>query len=124
MEAAAEQSAFLGVHAVWFGLAVLSVVLFYLRPRPRVALVLLVLMHCGAYLAYYGGLPRTYAVGVSSDRALGVGMALAVAGGGSPFDHVQVEFGNLEPMWTFTVAASSEPPWDMAVPRTARRQTR
>jgi len=102
-----EQSAFFGVHAAWMGLSILSALLLYLRPRPRVALAALVLMHGGAYLAYYGGLPRTYAVGVSSDRALGVGMALAVASGGSPFDHVQIEFGNLEPMWTFTVAALS-----------------
>ncbi|MEO8358803.1 MAG: hypothetical protein ABI672_02140 [Vicinamibacteria bacterium] len=102
-----EQNAFLGVHAVWFSLSILSFLLFYLRPRPRVALAVLVLMHGGAYLAYYGNLPRTYAVGVSSDRALGVGMALSVADGGSAFDHVQIEFGNLEPLWTFTVAALS-----------------
>jgi hypothetical protein len=64
-------------------------------------------MHGLAFLGYYGRLPRTYAVGVSSDRALGVGMAIATASGGSPFNHVQVEFGNLEPLWTFTVAALS-----------------
>ena len=64
-------------------------------------------MHGLAFLGYYGSVPRTYAVGVSSDRALGVGMAMNVASGGSPFDHVQVEFGNLEPLWTFIVAALS-----------------
>lgn len=92
---------------MWFGLSILSGLLFYYRPRPRAALALLILMHGGAYLAHYGNLPRTYAVGVGSDRALGVGMALAVADGGSPFNHVQIEFGNLEPLWTFTVAALS-----------------
>ena len=101
------ESVFLSVHLAWFGLSILSALLLFLRPRPRLALAALVLMHGGAYLAYYGGLPRTYAVGVSSDRALGVGMALSVANGGSPFQHVQVEFGNLEPLWTFTVAALS-----------------
>jgi hypothetical protein len=64
-------------------------------------------MHGLAFVGYYGSLPRTYAVGVSSDRALGVGMAIATAAGGSPFNHVQVEFGNLEPLWTFSVAALS-----------------
>ena len=64
-------------------------------------------MHGAAFLGYYGNLARPYAVGVSSDRSLGVGMAMAVADGGSPFNHVQIEFGNLEPMWTYTVAALS-----------------
>lgn len=107
VEGPLQQSAFLAVNGVWLGLSILSALLLCFRPRPRMALTALILMHCGAYLAHYGGLPRTYAVGVSSDRALGVGMALAVASGGSPFDHVQVEFGNLEPLWTFTVAALS-----------------
>jgi hypothetical protein len=34
-------------------------------------------------------------------------MAMNVAAGGSPFDNVQVEFGNLEPFGTFLVAALS-----------------
>jgi hypothetical protein len=96
-----------GVHAVWFVLCGLIGVLLYFRPKPRLALAALILMHAGTFLAYYHGLPRTYAVGVSSDRSLGVGMALSVANGGSPFHHVQVDFGNLEPFWTFMVAALS-----------------
>lgn len=102
-----EQNAFFGLHAAWFGLSILSAGLLYLRPRPRTALLVLVLMHGLAFLGYYGSLPRTYAVGVSNDRALGVGMAMATADGGSAFDHIQVEFGNLEPMWTFLVAGLS-----------------
>ncbi len=107
MEGSPEHASFLGLHLTWFALCAVGGVLLYLRPRPKAALVFLVLMHAGSFLGYYSGLPRTYAVGVSSDRALGVGMALAVANGGSPFNHVQVAFGNLEPFWTFTVAALS-----------------
>ena len=107
MEGPLEQASFLAVHAVWFALSVLSAWALYLRPKARAGLLVLIVMHCLAFLGYYGSLPRTYAVGVSSDRALGVGMAMATALGGSPFNHVQVEFGNLEPFWTFTVAALS-----------------
>ena len=107
MEGSPEHASFLGLHLTWFALCAAGGVLLTLRPRPKAALVFLMLMHAGSFLGYYGGLPRTYAVGVSSDRALGVGMALAVANGGSPFNHVQVAFGNLEPFWTFTVAALS-----------------
>jgi hypothetical protein len=107
VEGVPEHASFLSLHAAWFALCVLCGVFLYRRPRPKVALAVLMLMHTGAFLGYYRGLPRTYAVGVSSDRALGVGMALAVANGGSPFNHVQVAFGNLEPFWTFTVAALS-----------------
>ncbi len=71
------------------------------------ALWILMLMHTAAYLGYYGNLGRPYGVGVGSDRSLGLGLARAVADGASPFDHVQVRFGNLEPMWTLTVAALS-----------------
>lgn len=107
MEGLPEQTAFLGLHATWFVASILSAGLLYSRPKPRLALLILVLMHGLAFLGYYGSLPRTYAVGVSSDRALGVGMAMAVADGGSAYNHVQVEFGNLEPLWTFSVAALS-----------------
>ncbi len=107
MEGLSEQTAFRGLHGAWFGISALSAALLYVRPKPRLALGVLILMHGVAFLGYYGGLPRTYAVGLSNDRSLGVGMAMAVAAGGSPFDHVQVEFGNLEPLWTFLVAALS-----------------
>lgn len=107
MEAALDPDSFRWLHAAWFLGALVSAGLLHARPRPRLALLILILMHGLAFLGYYGGLARTYAVGVSSDRSLGVGMALSVAQGGSPFNHVQVEFGNLEPLWTFTVAALS-----------------
>ncbi|MBX7184379.1 MAG: hypothetical protein K1Y01_04460 [Vicinamibacteria bacterium] len=106
MSAAAEPS-FFGLHAAWWTLSILSGLLLWSRPRPRVALAILVVMHAGAYLGYYGNLGRPYGVGVGSDRSLGLGMARAVADGGSPFDHVQIRFGNLEPFWTFSVAALS-----------------
>lgn len=96
---------FFGFHAAWWALSVLFGVLLVYKPRPQLALAILVAMHAGAFLFYYGGLGRPYGVGVGSDRSLGLGMARAVADGGSPFDHVQVEFSNLEPLWTFTVAS-------------------
>ncbi len=107
VESLSEPSAYLGLHAAWVAISILAAALLALRPRPVLALATLVLMHGLAFLSYYSDLKRTYAVGVSNDRALGVGMAMAVADGGSPFDHVQVEFGNLEPLWTFMVAALS-----------------
>lgn len=107
VDGALDPDSFRWLHAAWCFGAVLSAGFLYVRPKPRVALVTLVLMHSLAFLGYYAGLARPYAIGVSSDRSLGVGMALAVAQGGSPFNHVQVEFGNLEPLWTFTVAALS-----------------
>lgn len=107
MEGLAQPESFRGLHTAWFALCLLSGAILYLRPRPRVALAVLLLMHAGAFLGYYSGLPRTYAVGVSLDRAINVGTVLAVANGGSPFNHVQVAFGNLEPLWSFGVAALS-----------------
>ena len=105
MEGLSGQTAFFGAHAAWVGISILAAALLSRFRSPRLALLVLVVMHGAVFLRYYGDLPRTYAVGVSNDRALGVGMAMNVARGGSPFDHVQVEFGNLEPLWTFTVAA-------------------
>lgn len=102
-----EPVAFVSLHAAWFVLSIASGAFLLARPRPRVALLVLILLHGGAFLGYYGGLARPYAVGVSSDRPLGLGMAVGVANGRSPFDHVQVEFSNLEPFWTFLVAALS-----------------
>lgn len=106
MNPVAEPS-FVGLHAAWWAVSILSGLALCFRPKPRAALFILVVMHAGAYLGYYGDLGRPYGVGVGSDRSLGLGMARAVADGGSPFDHVQVQFGNLEPLWTFTVAALS-----------------
>ncbi len=101
------EPSFFGLHAAWWAVSILSGLLLCFRPRPRVALSILMAMHAAAYLGYYGNLGRPYAVGAGSDRSLGLGMARAVADGASPFDHVQVRLGNLEPLWTFTVAALS-----------------
>jgi hypothetical protein len=102
-----DPNSFRWLHAAWFFGALLSAGLLHARPKPRLALLILILMHGLAFLGYYGSLARPYAVGISSDRALGLGMAISVALGGSPFNHVQVEFGNLEPLWTFLVAGLS-----------------
>jgi len=104
---AAPPPEFTKLHVAWWLACAVLALLLWLRPRPRAALALLIVFHGAAYLAYYGNLARPYAVGVSSDRSLGVGMAMATADGGSPFDHIQVEFGNLEPLWTFLVAVAS-----------------
>ena len=106
MSAAAEPG-FFWLHAAWWSLSIVSGLVLWLKPSARLALALLVILHGGAFLGYYRDLGRPYGVGAGSDRSLGLGMARAVADGGSPFDHVQVQFGNLEPFWTFTVAALS-----------------
>ena len=104
---AADSYSFTGLHVAWMAGSIAAGLLLYFRPKPRLALAILILAHGLAFLGYYSGLPRPYAIGASSDRALVMGMAMAVADGGSPFDHVQIEFGNLEPFWTFFVAALS-----------------
>lgn len=62
-------------------------------------------LHLGACLAYFAPLQRPYALTVSTDRTLGVAMARGVMNGLSPFGHVQIEFSNLEPLWTFLVGS-------------------
>lgn len=107
MDSASAQSSFSSFPSLWLGGAILSGLILYYRPRPRLALALMLLLHGIAFLWWYGSLPRAYALGVSSDRSLGLGLALHTADGGSAFDHVQVQFGNLEPFWTFVIAILS-----------------
>jgi hypothetical protein len=113
---AVQDHSFFGLHAAWWLVSIAAGLVLAYRPNPRLALLILIMMHGGAFAGYYNGLARPYGVGVGSDRSLGLGMVRAVADGGSPFEHVQVQFGNLEPFWTFTVAAlsgfsSDRSPW-------------
>ena len=64
------QSNFAGLHAAWFVFAALATAFLYFRPRPRLALLIVIAMHGLAFLGYYGNLARPYAIGVGSDRAI------------------------------------------------------
>jgi hypothetical protein len=66
---------------------------------------LIVALNLAAWAAYVAPLKRPYAFGEPSDRSISIGNAATVAAGNSPFEHVQVRFGNLEPLWSVVAAA-------------------
>jgi hypothetical protein len=77
------------------------------RPRPGALLVAFAGLNVAAWAVYVAPLGRLYGLEEHLDRAFNVGMAACTAAGGSPFEHTQVGFANLEPLWTFAVAALS-----------------
>src|SRR5262245_4991218 len=89
------------------GLALLGVVLLWRRPRPGAALLLVMGLHLAAWAAYMAPLKRVYALDEHLDRAFQVGMAACTAAGASPFEHTQVGFGALEPLWNLIPGALS-----------------
>src|SRR6185436_16646937 len=95
----ASPPAFTGSYAV-FRLAYVAVGLLgcgalWRRPRPALAAALVVALNVAAWAAYVTPLKRPYAFGEPSDRSILIGNAASVAAGNSPFEHVQVRFGNL-----------------------------
>lgn len=116
----------LSLSAFRLGLACAVLLAFALlarRPRPRVALAVVLAMHVAAWLAYRMTLQRPYGLGEGSDRTFNLGMAAAVATGHSPFEHTQVRHGSPEPFWNLLVAvlAGMEPTrvaavWDLLTP--------
>jgi hypothetical protein len=75
------------------------------RPRPSAALWLLVALHLATWAATVAPLGRLYGLSEHLDRGFGVGMTATVATGHSPFEHTQVGFANLEPLWSALPAA-------------------
>lgn len=75
------------------------------RPHPALAAGLVVALNLAAWAAYVAPLKRPYGFGEPSDRSISIGNAATVAAGNSPLEHVQVRFGNLEPLWSVVAAA-------------------
>ena len=69
------------------------------RPRPNVAVAVLVVLHLAAWASYVAPLGRLYGLGEHLDRSFNVGMAACAAAGNSPFEHVQVRHSSAEPAW-------------------------
>jgi hypothetical protein len=83
----------------------LGIAWLWRRPRPGAALLLALGLHVAAWAAYVTPLARLYALDEQLDRAFQVGMAACTAAGASPFEHTQVRFGALEPVWNVIPAA-------------------
>jgi hypothetical protein len=83
----------------------LGIAWLWKRPRPAAALALVLGLNLAAWAAYVLPLRRTYALDEHLDRAFQVGMAACTAAGVSPFEHTQVRFGALEPLWNIIPAA-------------------
>jgi len=100
----------------YVGLGLLGAWALWRRPRPAVAVGLIVVLNLAAWAAYVAPLRRPYAFGEPSDRSISMGNAATVATGNSPFEHVQVRFGNLEPFWSVAAAAFAlfRPRWVFA----------
>jgi hypothetical protein len=91
--------------ALYVGLGVLGVLLLWRRPRPRLALALVVALNLLAWVAYVAPLRRLYGLGEGRDRAFNLGMAACTAATGVPWDFVQVRQAAVEPFWNTLVAA-------------------
>ena len=82
-----------------------AVRLLWRRPRPAVALAVVVAQYLIATAAYLWPLGRSYGLEDATDRSFNLGMAARVAVGGSPFEHTQVGFASPEPLWNLVIAA-------------------
>jgi hypothetical protein len=118
-----EALAFSAIRLGLAGAVLLAFALLARRPRPRLALAVLLGLHVAEWIAYRLSLRRPYGLGEGSDRTFNLGMAAAVATGHSPFEHTQVGHGSPEPFWNLVVAgmAGMEPSrvaaaWDALTP--------
>jgi hypothetical protein len=87
--------------------AVAGLAITWRRARPALTLGLVVALNLSALLAYTWPLKRLYALDEHRDRAFNVGMAACSAAGNSPFEHVQVGVGSLEPFWNGVLALAA-----------------
>ena len=83
---------------VLFGM--LAVAFLWRRPRPGIALGLLIAANLAAWAAYTWPLGRLYALNELSDMCFNVGAAACASASGNPFDHTQIGFAHLEPFWS------------------------
>lgn len=96
---------FFRILLVAFGLA--GTLVLWRRPRPAAGLALVLGVHLAAWAAYVLPLGRLYALEEHLDQAFNVGASACAAAGNTPFDHIQVGFASLDPLWNFVVAALS-----------------
>jgi hypothetical protein len=89
------------------GAGLAGAALLWRRPRPFAAVLLVLAMHVAAWAAYTAPLGRLYALEEHLDQAFNVGIAACAAAGNSPFEHTQVRFASLDPIWAGFVAALS-----------------
>ncbi len=95
---------------LWFRLgyvatALIVVAALWRRARPEAALALVIALSVAAWAAYALPIGRTYALDEHLDVGFAVGIAACIAAGNSVWDHTQVGFANLEPLWGGAVAA-------------------
>jgi hypothetical protein len=89
----------------WVLAGLAGLALLWRRPRPGYAFALVLLLNLAAWAACVAPLGRLYALEEHLDRSFNVGMAACAAAGNSPFEHLQVRHGSLEPFWNMLVAA-------------------
>jgi hypothetical protein len=87
--------------------ALLLLAALWRRPRPGAALGLVIGMHVTAWAAYVLPLGRPYALEEHMDTSFAVGIAACVAAGNPAWEHTQVGFAVLEPLWSWLAAALS-----------------
>lgn len=75
------------------------------RPQPGAAVALLLGLNVATWASTVAPLGRLYGLSEHLDRGFAVGMTATVATGHSPFEHTQVGFANLEPLWSALPAA-------------------
>jgi len=98
----------LGYVAFRFGyvvLGVLGLLSLWRRPRATAAFWLLVALNLATWAACVAPLGRLYGLSEHLDRSFWLGMTATAATGHSPFEHTQVGFANLEPLWSALTAA-------------------
>ncbi len=97
--------AFVAFRLTVVALGLAALLWLWWRPKPRLALGLVLALNLAGWAAYVWPLERLYGLEQNTDRAFNLGMARCVASGVSPLQHTQVGFASPEPFWNLVVAA-------------------
>lgn len=97
--------AYVGFRLAYVACGLLGCLWLWRRPRPIGALLLLLALNVATWAATVAPLGRLYGLSEHLDRGFAVGMTATVATGHTPFEHTQVGFANLEPLWSALPAA-------------------
>jgi hypothetical protein len=113
ISAGSPEAFFTTFRVAYVALGLLAAALLWRRPSPRAAFVLLLVTNVAAWAACIRPLGRLYALNELSDMSFNVGAAACAAATGNPFDHTQVRFAHLEPLWSAALAVVSlgHPEW-------------